>query len=192
MARSLLLPASIALAAVYVLVLGPAFVTGPTKPLPTKASGSFGRAKSRVARHASTAKLGIFSPIVEGAKQVLGPKELNTLRGEVIKAHSKVIANMVETSDSKFGRIVLKKLFEAADKDGNGTLDKAEVRSCLLALGFDWMDKEPKIEGMINKGDLNGDEVIDFEEFTQMAPLALRQNLVKLAKKNGNDLGFLV
>jgi hypothetical protein len=34
--------------------------------------------------------------------------------------------------------------------------------------------------------------VIDFEEFAKAAPKVLRTNLVKLAKQNGNDLGFLV
>ena len=30
-----------------------------------------------------------------------------------------------------------------------------------------------------------------FEEFMQEAPKTLRTNLIKLAKTNGNDLGFL-
>ena len=33
--------------------------------------------------------------------------------------------------------------------------------------------------------------VIDFEEFVKESPKALRVNLVKLAKANGHDLGFL-
>ena len=34
-------------------------------------------------------------------------------------------------------------------------------------------------------------DVIDFEEFVKESPKALRVNLVKLAKANGHDLGFL-
>ena len=34
--------------------------------------------------------------------------------------------------------------------------------------------------------------MIDFEEFVMEAPRTLRVSLVKLAKKNGHDLGFLV
>jgi hypothetical protein len=59
---------------------------------------------------------------------------IQKLRGKVIAEHSKVIANFVDTSESPFGRIALKRLFEAADADGNGTLDKEEVRAALNAL----------------------------------------------------------
>ena len=56
------------------------------------------------------------------------------LRGKVIAEHSKVIAAFVDTSERPFGQIALKKLFEAADTDGSGTLDKEEVRNALTAL----------------------------------------------------------
>ena len=54
-------------------------------------------------------------------------------RGEqIISQHSKVIGKFVDTHESKFGQIALKSLFEAADKDGNGVLDK-EVSVTLAA-----------------------------------------------------------
>ncbi|CAE8613681.1 unnamed protein product [Polarella glacialis] len=148
---------------------------------------------SRVAMRGGgkTAKAGLFSPVVEGAKVALGPEELNKVRAEVIKAHTKVISFFVDTAQSKFGKIALKKLFEAADADGSGKLSREEVRSCLTALGFAWND-EDRVDGLVAKSDLNGDEELDFEEFVLQAPVTLRQNLVKLAKKNGDDLGFLV
>ena len=34
-------------------------------------------------------------------------------------------------------------------------------------------------------------QVIDFEEFVKETPKTLRTSLVKLAKQNGHDLGFL-
>ena len=40
--------------------------------------------------------------------------------------------------------------------------------------------------------DANGDGVISIEEFCTEAPKTLKTNLVKLAKQNGSDLGFLV
>jgi len=81
-------------------------------------------------------------------------------------------------------------MFEAADKDGNGTLDRQEVRDALHALGFTFIEKK-QIDQIIGRGDLNGDEVIDFEEFVKETPKTLRSSLIKLAKQNGHDLGFL-
>ena len=133
---------------------------------------------------------GIFAPAVLVAADVMGRKELNALRAKVIAEHTKVISSFVETSESRFGQITLRRLFDAADADGNGTLDKEEVRSALKALGFEWL-QEKQVDQIVKRGDANGDEVIDFEEFAKEAPKTLRVNLVKLAKQNGHDLGFL-
>lgn len=136
------------------------------------------------------AQQGIFAPLVGGAKAVMGEKELNSLRGEVIKEHSKVISAFVDTSESQFGQIVLKQMFEAADKDGNGTLDREEIRDALHALGFRFI-QDKQIDKIFERGDVDDNQVIDFEEFVTEAPKTLRSSLVKLAKQNGHDLGFL-
>ena len=140
---------------------------------------------------ASKGKKGIFSPLVEEAKYFIGEKELNELRAKIILEHSKVISKFVDTSSSKFGQIALKCLFEAADSNDDGSLDVEEIKAACEALGFDWIDDEKSRKLIINN-DQNLDEVINFEEFVISAPKMLRVNLVKLAKKNGNDLGFLV
>ena len=70
---------------------------------------------------------GIFAPAVDVAKQVMGEQELKEFRASVIAKHSKVIGQFVDTSESPFGQLVLKRMFEYADKDGNGQLDKEEV-----------------------------------------------------------------
>jgi hypothetical protein len=134
---------------------------------------------------------GIFAPAVLGAKQVLGEQKLKEVRAAVITKHSKVIADFVDTSESQFGQLVLKRMFEYADKDGNGTLDKEEVRAAIVDLGFDFLD-EKQVDKLMKSADADKNEVIDFEEFVAATPKALRVNLVKLAKKNGHDLGFLV
>ena len=85
---------------------------------------------------AKKAKFGIFSPLVLGAKAMIGKDELLKLRGKVITEHSKVIARFVDTSESRFGQIALSRLFAAADSDDSGTLDKREVEAALLALGY--------------------------------------------------------
>jgi hypothetical protein len=58
--------------------------------------------------------------------------------------------------------------------------------------GFEWLGDESKVSELVARSDLDMNEVIDFEEFCQAAPKTLRTNLIKLAKQNGNDLGFLV
>merc|ERR1719333_1975666 len=103
----------------------------------------------------------------------MGIKELNKLRADVIKKHTKVISAFVDTSESKFGQIVLKKMFEAADKDDSGALDREEVKEALDALGFTFTtDKD--VDKIMRKADLDENEVIDFEEFVKEAPRALR------------------
>lgn len=143
------------------------------------------------ARMASTAKQGIFAPVVNTAKTLLGKDELNALRAKVIAEHSKVISAFVDTSESPFGRIALKRLFEAADGDGSGGLDPQEVGAALKALGFSYLT-EAQVAGIFERADVDKNGTIDFEEFIKETPRTLRTNLIKLAKKNGNDLGFLV
>ena len=81
-------------------------------------------------------------------------------------------------------------MFEAADADGNGTLDKQEVRDALHALGFKFVQAK-QVDKIFERADLDGNEVIDFEEFVKETPKTLRTSLIKLAKQNGHDLGFL-
>ena len=57
---------------------------------------------------------GIFAPAVNVAVQAMGRKELNAFRASVIAEHTKVISKFIDTSESKFGQIALKRLFEAA------------------------------------------------------------------------------
>merc|ERR1711990_1016286 len=108
-------------------------------------------------------------------------------RAKVIQEHTKVIGAFVDTSESAFGQIVLRRLFEAADKDDNGTLDREEIREALNSLGFTFIDNK-NLDKIMTRADDNGDEVIDFEEFVKETPKTLRMSLVKLAKQNGHDL----
>jgi len=86
--------------------------------------------------------------------------------------------------------IALKQLFEIADKDGNGVLDREELKDALQTLGFSYLN-DSQIEKILGRADADENAVIDFEEFVAEAPKTLRVNLVKLAKKNGAELGFL-
>merc|ERR1719283_276144 len=73
------------------------------------------------------AKNGIFSPVVRLAKRIVGKERFLSFRGRVIGAHTKVIQAFVDTSDSPFGCLALEKLFELADLDGDGTVDRDEL-----------------------------------------------------------------
>merc|ERR1712079_981573 len=108
----------------------------------------------------------------------------------VIKMHGELMGNFIQTADSDFGDFALKKLFEAADEDGSGRLDKEELKAALNKLGFSWVD-EDKADKVATKGDTDGDGLIGFEEFQEMAPSVLKQNLMKLAKENGSEMGLL-
>jgi hypothetical protein len=135
-------------------------------------------------------KQGILSPIVLLAKQALGQDDLNKLRAKVISMHSDVIAAFVETSDSKVGQTVLKTLFQAADVDGNGLVDETELARIFHMLGFDWL-QDKQVQGILKRADADANGAIDLEEFLMEAPKTLRTNLIKLAKKNGGELGLL-
>lgn len=158
------------------------------KVVPTKAAEPAKPKPKKAARKPSPT--GIFAPLVLGTKRIMGEKELNKLRAEVIAQHTKVITAFVDTSESKFGQIVLRQMFEAADKDNNGTLDREEIREALHALGFSFI-ADKQLNQIMDRADIDQNEVIDFEEFVRETPKTLRSSLIKLAKQNGHDLGFL-
>ena len=81
-------------------------------------------------------------------------------------------------------------LFNLADRDQNKKIDREELQASLKFLGFTL--SEDQIGKIFERADENGDDEIDLGEFLKEGPKTLRTNLVKLAKKNGNDLGFLV
>mmetsp|Transcript_88171 Transcript_88171/g.248078 ORF Transcript_88171/g.248078 Transcript_88171/m.248078 type:complete len:214 (+) Transcript_88171:78-719(+) len=140
---------------------------------------------------AGQAKEGVFTPVVLGAKKVLGDKQLAKVRGEVIKAHGEVIQRFVETSDTRFGQFALKTLFDLADTDCSGHIDKEELRIALIKLGFTWVEDDGKLDQLFNKMDEDGNQYVDWDEFTKRAPTVLKQSFIKLAKSNGGELGFL-
>jgi len=133
---------------------------------------------------------GIFAPAVLLTKDIVGETELNKLRAKIIGMHSDVIGKFTETAQSEFGNQVLKVLFHLADKDGDGTIDEDELKVALNSLGFDFL-KEKQIAGIFKRADGDKNGRLDFDEWQKAAPKTLKNSLVKLAKKNGHDLGFL-
>ena len=136
-------------------------------------------------------KEGVFSPLVLGAKILMGENTLNKVRGKAIGLHSDVIGQFVDTYDTPSGQAALKLLFKAADLDKNGAICAKELQMAVQALGFTWL-KEKQVQGIFKRADKDGNGMIEYEEFIAEAPKTLRTNLVKLAKKNGGEMGLLV
>lgn len=134
---------------------------------------------------------GILSPLVLLTKDVVGDAQLNKLRAKAISMHSDVIGSFVDTSSSDFGISVLRSFFEWSDRNHNGLIEEDELADALHALGFDWL-KEKQVHGIFNRADSDQNGSIDVDEWINEAPKTLRTNLIKLAKKNGGELGLLV
>merc|ERR1719378_971626 len=147
-------------------------------------------AAPRAALRMGGAKDGPFTPLVKLTKRIMGKERFLSFRGNVIAEHTKVIQAFVDTADSPFGCMALGKLFELADMDGNGTIDREELKAALYKLGFTHL-KDAQIDKILERADGDDNCVIDYDEFVAEAPKTLRVNLVKLAKNNGAELGFL-
>eukprot|EP01080_Neovahlkampfia_damariscottae_P000144 gene144-4390_t len=57
----------------------------------------------------------------------------------------------------------LKAMFKEWDKDGNGVIDKDELKKGTKSLGLDFDDAT--IENMLSEADKNGDGQIQLDEF---------------------------
>jgi len=147
--------------------------------------------KPRPKKGAPHGKEGILSPVVLAAKAIMGDEQFNKLRAKIISLHSDVIEGfVVDNSDTAFGQAVLKRLFALADQDQNGSIEETELEQALRTLGFDWL-KDKQVNGIFQRADKNENGRLELEEWLAEAPKTLRTNLIKLAKKNGGELGLL-
>jgi len=133
---------------------------------------------------------GPFTNAVVGMKVIMGEENLNSLRNYFIKLHGNAQEVAIDSHESSFGQTMMGWLFEQADVDKNGTIDKEELLAACQKLGFSWMD-EARAAKLLKKADKDDNGVIDYDEFVKTSPKYFKQSLLKLAKKNGAELGFL-
>jgi len=164
-----------------------------TKPTQTKAQEITTKAKPKSKGKKSPAghKEGVFSPVVLVAKTVMGDKPLNQLRAKFITFHSQIIKDFVSTSDTSIGSTVSELIFQSMDKNKDGEIDEEELKLAFQAIGFDWL-KDKQVKGILKRADKDENGILDYEEFKMEIPRTLKTNLVKLAKKNGGEMGLLV
>jgi len=70
-------------------------------------------------------------------------------RGKVIKVHSEVIGNFVESSASAFGKEAMTALYIAADKNDDGFLEMDELTGLLKRSGFKWLKPEEIMKRLV-------------------------------------------
>ena len=145
--------------------------------------------KTNKAKSGGVHKEGLFSPIVLTAKKVIGDENLNKIRGKVIGLHSEVISSFVDTHETFVGSTIMQQLFALMDKNKDGVVDETELAIYFKSLGFTWL-QEKQIAGIIKRAG-SEDGILRMEQFKGEFPKTLRTNLIKLAKKNGGELGFL-
>lgn len=64
----------------------------------------------------------------------------------------------------------LREAFRVFDKDHDGHISKAELRHVMISLGEKLTDDE--VDGMIQEADLDGDGLVNFDEFVRMMMLS--------------------
>mmetsp|Transcript_27224 Transcript_27224/g.68598 ORF Transcript_27224/g.68598 Transcript_27224/m.68598 type:complete len:566 (+) Transcript_27224:108-1805(+) len=76
----------------------------------------------------------------------------------------------------------VKEAFERMDVDSSGGIDKAELSAALDAMGID--ASAATVDGLFGEADVNGDKVIDFEEFySVMTGLMVREEASSLERE---------
>ena len=105
---------------------------------------------------------------------------------QVIGAHTKVIQAFVDTSDSPFGCLALEKLFELADLDGDGTVDRDELERALKKLGFYHLSAK-QIDAIMSRADEDDNCVIDYDEFVKEAPCCVEIKLYGALRHRRDD-----
>merc|ERR1719239_1180851 len=83
----------------------------------------------------------------------------------------------------------VKSVFRKFDKNGDGHLDRSEIKQMLQSSGKNASDQE--VDQMFRQGDADGDGLIDIQEFTMLMFPAAAQTLTKL-QQSYNSLNDVI
>merc|ERR1712196_337894 len=127
------------------------------------------------------------SPLVEKAKDMMGESNLLELRRDLMVAHTRLIAQGVESTKPYWKE----PLFKYIDRNQNGCLDIEEMTTAIYLAGWADMNTPDAIANIMRNADLDGDGILSPVEFERVAAVILRKNLLKQANINANSLGLL-
>ena len=133
------------------------------------------RGSPEITRH-SVRNQRVLSPFLRVAKTVMGGGMLLNKVG--VKVIGWSTGRNMEASESPTYQAGLRRFYQSADIDQNGTICERELAIRVRSLGFWWL-RDSQIKELFVRADKNSNGSISFEEFVQETPKAL---LAKLAK----------
>merc|ERR1712066_187517 len=104
-----------------------------------------------------------YNPTKADVKRIMDAADDNG-DGKIDYDSEEFVSLLQELEDEPYDKVMA--AFKHFDKDGNGSLDAAELKSILTTMG----DKltEEQADQLLQMADQNGDGVIDYSEFVQI------------------------
>mmetsp|Transcript_52315 Transcript_52315/g.124852 ORF Transcript_52315/g.124852 Transcript_52315/m.124852 type:complete len:1143 (-) Transcript_52315:84-3512(-) len=95
--------------------------------------------------------------------QVIGSKDAQKIAGRLVCLSCAGLFGHFFAPDRRTQQEMMKETFRAWDEDGNGVVEKSEIRRVLKALDPDFADHD--LDRLMYEIDQNSDAVVDFSEF---------------------------